>query len=115
MDDVRLSNDGLPNQGFVEVLENSAWKKVDDQNMNRTVMAKDLCKYLGYSNRDGEVGLKSINSGVQLLSGDLYCREHSRCCARLNSSTSDINTKLPFVTCEYKEHCYILLLIRKKY
>ena len=99
---VRLSNDGLPNQGFVEVLENSAWKKVDDQNMKRTVMAKDLCKYLGYSNRDGEVGLKSINSGVQLLSGDLYCREHSSCFARLNSSTSDMNTQLPFVTCKYK-------------
>ena len=97
---VRLSNDGLPNQGFVEVFENSSWKKVDDQNMKRSVMAKDLCKYLGYSGRDGEVGLKEIHSGVQILSGDLYCRENSRCCAHLNSSTSDIKTKLPFVTCE---------------
>ena len=102
MDDVRLSSDGLPNQGFVEVFENSSWKKVDDQNMNRTVMAKDLCRYLGYSNRDGEVGLKSIISGVQILSGDLYCRENFNCCARLDLSTSVINTQLPFVTCKYK-------------
>ena len=86
-------------------------KYVDDQSTKRGVMAKDLCKYLGYSDRDGEVGLKEINSGVQILSGDLYCRENSRCCAHLNSSTSDINTKLPFVTCEHKEHCYILLLL----
>ena len=102
MDDVRLSNDGLPNQGFVEVFENSIWKKVDDQNIKRSLMAKDLCKYLGYSDRDGEVGLMAINPGDRLLLGDLYCRENSSCCAHLKSSISDKETTLPFVKCEYK-------------
>ena len=98
---VRLSP--LPNQGFVEIKDGSAWRKVIEERWDKH-RQKMLCRHLGFNETDeNNIDTRSIGSGNEIATGDLICFKKqpngTSCCIHLKPLTTTASTTVPYVTC----------------
>jgi hypothetical protein len=92
-----------PLQGFIEIKDNSTWRKVSEERWDE-YRQKMLCQHLGFNGTDGNINVtRNISSGNEIATGDLICYKTqpngTSCCIHVVPSTTNASTSVPYVTC----------------
>jgi hypothetical protein len=90
--------------GHIEIRNGSTWIKADEENWNDE-RQKMLCQHLGFETFDDiSAETRQFEKGQQIITGDLICHNTepngTSCCIHLKPSTSNTNTKIPYVKCK---------------